>query len=323
VVVARVGADVVGQRDQVGHVAVVEEPQHARGREGARVEGVDGDRPLDPVEGLVQASGPGQDLREVGVQGQVARVVAQRAPPRVDRVVHPASGAVGVPEPHLGEQPGLAPRGLRGPLGRLVDALEPPRDRRRRAEEQRRVRVGRDRAPDQAQVRLQRRAQFRVDGLGNGPGQPHEPLGEFVGVPAAREVVVLQPRHRRPRRARHREGRRDQQVERDGRLPRGDEVGVRHGGAHVHVTGDREQVEHRVAGVRGELGERLVGLGQRRGAAQRVRDVPGGVPQVSAVQGEPRHCQFALGGQPRIVFAVLHAPVHSLVPVPGGSGWSR
>ena len=87
--VVRVVADEVGERDQVGQVAVAPVPQPVGGVHRAVERRVAGQRPLDPVQRLVEPAVVGQGAGDVRVHRQVVGVVldgpaaARRGPRRV------------------------------------------------------------------------------------------------------------------------------------------------------------------------------------------------------------------------------------------------
>ena len=164
VAVVRVVPDEVGERDQVGEVAVAQVPQAVGGVHRAVERRVARQRPLGPLQRLVEPADLGQGAGDVRVDRQVVGVQLDGPTEGREAVAGPARAAVRVPEPHLAHLRGLCAYPSGGPADRQLDLAEAPGQRGRRAQQQAVLGVHGDRVAGQREVRGQRR-----------PGRPAAP----------------------------------------------------------------------------------------------------------------------------------------------------
>ena len=138
-------------------VAVAQVPQPVRGVHGAVERRVAGQRPVDPVQGLVEPAVVGQGAGDVRVDGEVVGVVLDGPAEGREGLAGPARrcGRRTRARPRPASTAGAYPRVAQSTAS--VDLAEPAGQRGRRAEQQAVLGVRGDRVAGEREVRAQRR----------------------------------------------------------------------------------------------------------------------------------------------------------------------
>lgn len=311
VTVVGVVTDEVGERDQVGQLAVAQVPQAVGGVHRAVERRVAGQRPLGPLQRLVQPADLGQGAGDVRVDRQVVRVQLDGPTEGREAVAGPARAAVRVPEPHLAHFRGLCAYPSGGPADRQRDLAETPGQRGRRAQQQTVLGVNGDRVAGQREVRRQGAPAEPRHRVGQRGADLHEDAGDVLRVQPFGQLGRGDPRNAGPLGAGRVRGRRGQQLQPlGGPAGGGEQVGAGDDRPHEGVVVDREEIEATAARC-GEPGQRLVHLWEGGRPRQRAGEVAGGVVQVALVQCQPGQRQLLRRGERGVVRSLGHVVLSS------------
>ncbi|MFE2550320.1 hypothetical protein ACFXGI_17465 [Streptomyces sp. NPDC059355] len=162
--------------------------------------------------------------------------------------------------------------------------------------------VGAHAGPDQGVEGSDAFAELRRERLGQGAYEYGDGLRDGVRRDPAGQIGVGQPGHLGP-------GAPGVGADHGGECRQGG-VPSAGGGVELGDAGDRadvglvrgEQLQRGSGAARGhgELGEGFVGVGELGGGGQGIAEMRRRVPQVAAVDGEPRHRDLALGLEPLV-----------------------